>query len=111
MPVPYLANALNGWTKKKTCQVVTKTVVNHKVLKSTSNVILDINIQPVPMTQVEKKPADQRSWKWWSIIVKKGPLLKTDDKVIVDSITYNIMKVGNWSESGFQKYEAIEDYT
>lgn len=112
MPVPYLAGALKGWTKKTTVKIVTKSVVDHEVSESTSTVTLDINKQPMPAWKVNKKPEDQRTWIWWSFIIQKpSVLLKTDDIVTIDSTNYRIMAGNNWVDSGFQKCEAIEDYT
>jgi len=111
MPVPYLGNALNGWVHKKIVRLVTKQVVDFKVVETTSDIELYINKQPVPSALVQRMPQEQRTWKWWSIIIKQGPLLTTDDEIVIDNITYRIQQTSNWSGSGFQKYKAVEDYT
>ena len=111
MAVPYLGKALKGWTRPLVFSVVTKTIVNHVVTESDVTVTLNANIQPMPKQEVERKPESQRSWRWWSIIVKEGStLLKPDDKVTVDGVEYTIQSVHNWTSSGFQKYEAVENY-
>lgn len=111
MAVPYLAGALKGWTKKTSVKVVTQSVVDHKTINTTSDKILDINFQPMPAAKVNRKTEEQRTWSWWSIIIKKGPLLKTDDIIIRSSgQRFKIESANDWSESGFTKYEAIEDY-
>lgn len=111
MSIPNVSGALRGWTKKRQVIIVLQTVVNHKVVEVTNPAIwIDINVQPLPQERIDKKPEGQRSWKWRSLWVKFGPLLKTDDKLIIDGITYRIMSVSNWSEGGYQAYEAIEDY-
>lgn len=111
MPVPYLASALNGWTTPIVFQVITKTTVNFQTVETSSPITLDCNLQPMPKQDLAQKPTEQRSWKWWSLIVREGNLLEPDD-VLTDpsGIRYRIMSVSNWGESGFQKYEAIEDY-
>jgi len=110
MPVPYMAGALNGWTNNISVKIITQTISGHKTVESAAEEILDINLQPVPAQRVERKPEYQREWKWWSLIIKNGPLLKIDDIIIVNSIRYKIQSVSNWASSGFHKYEAIEDY-
>lgn len=110
MAVPYLAGALDGWTTPQTVETVVKTVVNHQVQETRTATTVDINIQPMPAQEVARRPEDQRQWRWWSVIVREGPLLNIDDVITVDSVSYRIVKVHNWSESGFQKYEALEDY-
>lgn len=111
MSVPYLGNALRGWTKKKTVYVMKKSVVNHLIAYTIDQtLLLDINIQPTPREVVNKKPDEQRSWKWWSLLIREGKLLKTDDIVEIDNVKYKIMSIADWSESGFQNYEAIRDF-
>ena len=110
MAVPYLANALNGWTTPRTVQRVTKSVVNFQVDEATTEITLDMNLQPTPPQEVQRRPEDQRQWRWWNVNVREGPVLNIDDVIIVDGINYRIVEVHNWSESGFQKYRAIEDY-
>lgn len=110
MAVPYVANALRGWTTPRVVELVTQTVVQHQVVENRTQVTLDCNIQPMPAQEVARRPEDQRQWKWWSVFVREGPLLDIDNVIIVDNISYRIESVHNWTESGFQKYSAREDY-
>lgn len=112
MPVPNLCHALKGWVKLKKCQVVTQDVVDHQTVESTEDLYLKINLQPVPPAKVVKKPEEQRTWKWWNLLIKGGEKLwlKNDDKVIIDNKPFRVMSEGNWTEYGFQSYEIIEDY-
>lgn len=112
MPVPYVAGALRGWTKVTPIKIVTQSVVDHETVETTSDVNLNINFQPMPPFKVNRKPEDQRSWDWWSIIIKNPTItLKTDDIIIRPSgQRFRIQSGNDWTESGFSKYEAIEDY-
>jgi len=113
MPVPYLGNALNGWVRKSDITIITQTVVNHETIEVETDVTYPANLQPMPAAQVNRKPEEQRTWKWWSVIIKsKIVLLKTDD-IIQDSTgaKFRIEKANDWRSSGFTSYEAIEDYT
>jgi hypothetical protein len=105
-----MAEALKGWTKKISVKLITQSIVNHLTVEAETDATLDINKQPMPARQVDRKPEEQRSWVWWNFIVKNGPYLNTDDIVIISDIRYRIMKGNDWRESGFTKYEAIEDY-
>lgn len=113
MPVPYVASALKGWTRKTAIKIVTQSIVQHQAVESTTDVTLDINFQPMPAATVNRKPEEQRTWKWWSIIIKGAQIrLKTDDMIIRPSgQQFRIQSANDWTESGFSKYEAIEDYT
>ena len=113
MPVPYLGDALNGWVKKSYVTIITQTVVNHETVETESIKTYPANFQPMPAEKVNRKPEEQRTWKWWSIIIQdKTVVLKTDDK-IKDSYgkVFRVESVNDWRESGFTSYEAVEDYT
>ena len=113
MPVPYMGNTTKGWTKKTPVKLVTQSVVNHQTSESTKDTTLNINFQPMPAATVNRKPEEQRTWIWWSIIIRdKSVILKTDDKIIRPTgQRFKIQSAKDWRESGFSKYEAIEDYT
>lgn len=113
MSVPYLGNAMKGWVKKTKITVVTQTVVDHETAESVLNVSYPANFQPMPAAKVNRKPEEQRTWEWWSItIMDKTVLLKTDDIIQNDSgQKFRIEQANDWRESGFTKYEAVEDYT
>ena len=112
MPVPYVGNAIKGWTRKTNIKIVTQSVVDFKTVESTTDAKLDINFQPMPAWSVNRKPEEQRTWKWWSIIIKNASVnLNTDDIIIKPSgQRFRIQSGNDWTESGFSKYEAIEDY-
>lgn len=111
MPVPYLAGALKGWTTKRGCKVITKSIVDFEVSESESDITVDVNIQPMPAATVNRKPEEQRTWKWWSMIIKSDSvLLKTDDIILIGTQRFKVQSANDWRESGFSKYETIEDY-
>jgi len=113
MPVPYLGGALKGWTRKTNITIITQSVVDHETVESESTISYPANLQPMPAAKVNRKPEEQRTWKWWSVIIRdKTLLLSTDDIIKVDSgKKFRIDQASDWRESGFTKYEAIEDYT
>lgn len=112
MAIPNVSRALRGWMKNRSVVIITKNVVNHLTVETSAPAVtIKMNIQPMPQENVNRKPEDQRSWKWWSIWIQHGPLLKVDDKITVDDKTYRIEVVGDWTEGGYQFYEAVEDYS
>lgn len=113
MPVPYLGHVLKGWTRKTPVKIITQTIVNHQTVESDPDPVkLDINFQPMPAWKVNRKPEEQRTWIWWSILIRNPTIiLKTDDIIIRPSgQRFRIQSGNDWTESGFSKYEAIEDY-
>lgn len=111
MPVPNMKRTLRGWVKNTTVKIITQSVVDYETSEAITTTTLKINKQPVPPEKVDQRPEYDRSWKWWSFIVQDGPLLKDDDIIEIDGTGYRIKQRTDWSESGFQKYQAIEDYT
>lgn len=112
MPVPYLGGALKGWTRKTNIKVVSQVILNHEVTNTEVLILYPANFQQVPPAKVARKPEEQRTWKWWSVIIRdRSLLLKTDD-IIEDASgnRYKIESASDWRTSGFTKYEAIEDF-
>ena len=113
MTVPYLGNSMKGWVRTANISIVTQTVVNHETVETKTDVTYPVNFQPMPAAVVNRKPEEQRTWDWWSIIIpNKTLMLKTDD-IIEDDLgrRFRIEQANDWQESGFTKYEAVEDYT
>lgn len=112
MAIPNMRGALRGWTKKQTVHVVTKTVVNHLVTQTASRITMNIMVQPLQPEKVNRKPEEQRSWKWYSIVTySSDQVLKVDDIIVVNAIRYRIDSIQPWDEAGYRRYEATEDYT
>ena len=114
MKLPYMGRALRGWTAPVEVMLVTKSVVNFVLKETQSPMVLDIGYQPMPVAQVNRKAEEQRTWLWWTIILKgaQAPVLKTDDQVVVKGLTFRIQcGVQDWSASGFSLYEAVQDFS
>lgn len=112
MPIPNVSRALRGWTKPQSVRIVTKTVVNHIIQQTAEVITLDMMLQPLQPEKLRRKPEEQRSWKWYSILVKaSGRELKPDDQIVIDGIAYRIDSRQPWTDAGYRRYEATEDYT
>lgn len=113
MPVPYLGNALKGWTKKTNIKVISQSVVDHETVETPTPVSFPANFQPMPAAKVNRKPEEQRTWKWWTVIIKDKTVLFSTDDIIQDNSgrEFRIEQANDWRESGFTKYEVVEDYT
>ena len=112
MSVPIVSGAFRGWTKRREVRIVTKTVVDHLVQSIAQIVMMDIMIQPLQPEKINRKPEEQRSWKWFSIIMKARNIeLPIDSQVWVDGIAYKIESRQPWTEAGYRRYEATQDYT
>lgn len=115
MAVPNLSRALRGWTTNRTVNIVTKDFPDGELVETTTTVTLPINIQPMPAAQVSRRPEGQQTWSWWSLRIRdRTTLLKTDDIVVVPLgstvSNFRVEKAYDWRESGFTKYDVIQDY-
>jgi len=70
-----------------------------------------LNKQPSPEKTIDRNLQGNRAWKWWSLIIQDTILLNVDDIIVINNIEYRILNITDWSESGFTKYTAIEDFT
>jgi hypothetical protein len=112
MAIPNVSGAFRGWTKRREVRLVTKSVVNHLVQSIAQIVKLDLVVQPLQPEKVRRKPEEQRAWKWFSIITKaSNPELPIDSQIWVDGIAYKIESRQPWTEAGYRRYEATQDYS
>jgi len=112
MPVPYLGNAMKGWTTKTSFKQVVQSIVDHEVVETETYKTYPANLQPMPAAKVNRKPEEQRTWSWWSIIITDKVLLFATDDILIDPSgrRFKIQSANDWRTSGFTKYEAIEDF-
>jgi len=112
MSIPIVSGAFRGWTRRRFVRVTTKNVIDFIVKQTAENILMDIMIQPLNPERVNRKPEDQRSWKWSSVLTKaSNRLLKIDDQIEVAGISYRIDSVQAWDEAGYRRYEATEAYS
>lgn len=112
MSMPYLGRAFRGWTKRRKVYKITKKTINYLTVQTATVEIFDIMISPLQPEKVQRKPEEQRSWKWYNLLTKsKNTALSIDDIILVSGIYYRIESVQPWTEAGYRRYEATEDYT
>jgi uncharacterized repeat protein (TIGR02543 family) len=112
MAIPNVSGALRGWLTKREVYLITKTVVNHLTVQSAEVLNIPMMLQPLQPSKLVRKPEEQRNWKWFEIVTKKSErLFKHDDKIWVDGIGFRIDSVQPWTDAGYRRYEATEDYS
>ena len=115
MSIPYVGNALNGWVKPQTVYSVKKTVIDGLVKEQAVKSVKRMNLQPMPKERHKDMPAEQRSWSWWSILIKEADVSFGMDDLIWVTYRgklrgYRIKERQNWGAAGFCRYAAIEDF-
>jgi uncharacterized repeat protein (TIGR02543 family) len=112
MAIPIVSGALRGWLKSREVFLITKTVVNHLSVQYAEVLNIPMMLQPLQPSKLVRKPEEQRNWKWFEIVTKKSErLFKHDDKIWVDGIGFRIDSVQPWTDAGYRRYEATEDYS
>ena len=111
MPVPNMKRTMRGWTERTTGKLITQEIVNFQKQEVVTDINITLNLQPMDKETLERKPEEQRGWKWWSAIVTDGPVLELDTKVLIDGQIFRVDDSTDWSRSGFRKYDLVEDWT
>ena len=112
MAIPNVSGALRGWTKKRTIRKIEQTVSNFETVHTvTDERKLEINVQPTPEEEVDRRAEEQYSWTYWTLFIRDGSRrYSIDDVLLVDGAAYKIKSVADWRAGGFTKYISVEDY-
>lgn len=110
MAIPKVGHVLRGWMQKIDVSKITKVVINHRVVKSPTVDIYELNLQPMSPEKVNKKPEEQRSWKFYDIWMRSSRELNNNDEIHIGNKKYTIISKYAWEQAGFFHYEATEDF-
>lgn len=109
--LPIMQDALRGWTKKTIVKLITFTIENHREKQVANEVVLDINIQPLDFSRVDRKTEYNRAWNWFNLIIMDSTiLLNFDDVIIINNIEYRVQGRKDRRVHGFSKYEVISGF-
>ena len=108
MKLPNMKKTLRGWTQWFSVTIRTQKLINHVLDWETSSARIKANLQPIPQTKIDKKVGEERTWKWWTLVIEIGQLLKSQDQIIIKEKKYKIMSVGDYNDYGFRSYEVVE---
>lgn len=123
MSIPYVRSAIRGYCKSTAVQLSTQSISGFLTTETLTPLTIRANFQPMPKTQVDRKPLEQRTWVWWTILVEMRtaintatntviptPRMNIDDIVVRNGQSFRIQSITDWEESGYVMYEAIEDF-
>jgi len=112
MSMPYVGHVLNGWTMPYKCYFITQTIKNHVPVNIALVKTLRLCLQPLTPEEVRRKPENERSWKWYSVLVKSSEKeMNTDDLLYAKGIIYRIDTAQPWNDTGYRRYHATQYYT
>lgn len=111
MPLPNMANTLNGWELPIVLKKRIQNVVGGLLVTNYQTFRFMGVCQPLRDEQLQFKPENMRSWEWIWIHTKANYLkLETADTVIYDNKDYKVMSVKNYDKYGYIEYELCRGY-
>jgi hypothetical protein len=110
-PMPNMRDVLYGWFMPLALTIVRKITQDFQTREVEVQHETRGVIQPMSTAKLAIKPEGERTWKWWTVHATTDLVLQTDDVIIPrGKPRLRIMGQGDWSNSGFVVYEAVEDY-
>jgi len=108
--LPQMGSTLEGWFQNIVVGIITKTMVNNRVVETTVNTDTKGVVQPFSDEQLAILPEGQRSWPWYMIHCQPSLSLRTDDTITIKGDRYRVMGRGNYDAYGFAQYNLVKDY-
>lgn len=105
---PQVQSVFLNWLESVQLKVIQKTAVDFELLETTLNVVtLDMVLQAMSPEKVERKPENQRIWKFWDGWSTSRVELDTTLQD-PEGRQYKVQSVNDWSQGGFFHYELTE---
>lgn len=105
---PDVSSALMNWTRSTQMAVVKKAAVDYEVQETITDLVwFDAMLVPMKPQEVDRKPENERIWKWWTMITKKDLQI---DTVLQDPscLRFRVQSKEDWSQAGFIQYGLVE---
>lgn len=105
---PNVTSAFLNWTSSVQMKVISKSAVDFELQEGTVAVVtFEAVIEAMKSKDVERKPENERLWKWWDM----WTTTKVEaDSVIQDpdGVQFRVQKVNDWGQGGFYICELTE---
>lgn len=109
--LPNVQDAMADWFQQLSFTTIVKTVVNFEVVETLTTVAFYGVRQPFTAQQLMMKPEGQREWKWETIHAYPDLILRPDDIITFESVSYRVMEKLDWKEYGYVQYNIVQNYT
>ena len=110
MRQPKVDFVLNCWSEPIELIKITTSVVDYQNVRTEEIINFKGVIQPLKAEQINIKPLETRSWKWFMIHTRAEIAINTNDKIEIDSKEYKVMDKNDYNRNGFYEYHIIESY-
>lgn len=109
--LPNMADTVANWFQLLVFEKIVKTIVNFKVVETTTPVQFQGVVITDPKRKLVMAPNGQRVWKVKSVFCWPTILLAPDDVVLYETVQYRVMAGGDYKQYGIMEYWLAEDYT
>lgn len=108
--VPDMSVALQNWFQAMIFSIITKTVVNYKVVEASTDINFRGVWQNLSPQQLQLKPEGQRAWRWYQVHAEISLQLFPDQVIVYLEKKYRVMAKIDQSLYGYLEYHLVEDY-
>ena len=108
--LPNMSGTLVNYFQNLEFNVITKTVVNFKLIETKTTVAFRGVVEAITGQQLMIKPEGQRNWTWINVWALPNLVLKPDDIFEYKGVRYRVMKRNDWRAYGYVQYDCCEQY-
>lgn len=105
---PQVSSVFLNWLETVQMKVISKQPVDFELQEDVLAVpTLDMVLQAMSPKEVQRKPENERIWKWWdgwtTTLVEADAVLQDPD-----GVEFRVTAVNDWSQGGFYKVDMVE---
>ena len=109
--LPDVAQAIQQMFQPATIGIIENTQINGRTQTIIAEYITTQGVRVHNSNPLEITKTGERFWKSSSIYFLNNIVLSPDDLFIFNGTQYRVLVVENWTEYGFNRYHAVEDYS
>lgn len=106
--MPQVSSVFFNWTSPVQMKVISTLPVDFEAQDNVLDVVtFEAVVQAMRSKEIDRKPENERSWKWWDM----WSTVSFPDNTVVqdpDGLQFRIRKTTDWSQAGFFHVEMTE---
>lgn len=107
--IPNMRQALRGWTKRMTIQIIKRSIQDHESVEEVvAPIVISSVLMPLQKRKIDVKPEGERTWIWWEMHTTEKLELGWTFINCSDGTRYRVMSTEDYSQAGFYKYELVQ---
>jgi hypothetical protein len=107
--IPNMRQALRGWTKRLTIQIIKREIADHEVVEEVvAPQVISAVILPMKAREISIKSEGERTWLWWTMHTTESLMLGWTFIDVDTGKRYRVMASEDYSQGGFYKYDLVQ---